>query len=131
MPVARHRKAWALEATAPRTRAAETPPTPEPKPREARRILPKSSPVTPAERRSESPLSQPAADVPREILVVASRLKEYVRKRSGFNTSERVLAPLSDILREVVDEAIHNAARDERKTILDRDVPKPRAKGDR
>jgi hypothetical protein len=62
-------------------------------------------------------------DVPREVLIVASRLKEYVRARSGYNTSDRVLAPLSDIVRQVVDQAIENARRDGRMTILDRDVP--------
>ena len=62
-------------------------------------------------------------DVPDEILIVASRLKDYVRARSGMNTSDRVLAPLSKILREVCDRAIDNARRDERKTVLDRDIP--------
>jgi hypothetical protein len=73
-------------------------------------------------------VSPPAAkkqteDVPREVLIVASRLKDYVRARSGYNTSDRVLAPLSDIVRQVVDQTIENARRDGRMTILDRDVP--------
>lgn len=127
LPVAKHRKAWALEQTAPRTPEPEAPPAATAKTREPRRILPKSSPAT----GSGSSALQSADDIPREILVVASRLKEYVRQRSGFNTSERVLGPLSDILREVVDEAIENAARDERKTVLDRDIPKPRGRGAR
>jgi histone H3/H4 len=50
-------------------------------------------------------------------------LKEYIRARSGFSTSERVLAPLSAIVRQVCDAAIANATRDERKTVLDRDIP--------
>ena len=56
---------------------------------------------------------------------VRSRLKDYVRKRSGYNTSERALGPLSDIVRKAVDEAIRRAGEDERKTVLDRDIPKP------
>ena len=60
------------------------------------------------------------------MLIVASRLKDYVRARSGMNTSDRVLEPLSAIVRSVCEEAIRNAERDERKTILDRDIPKPR-----
>jgi histone H3/H4 len=64
--------------------------------------------------------------IPEEILIIASRLKDYVRARSGFNTSDRVLEPLSEILREVCDRAIENASRDGRKTVLDRDVPKRR-----
>jgi histone H3/H4 len=67
----------------------------------------------------------PAPKPPDEVLVIASRLKDYVRARSGFHTSDRVLEPLSDIVRRVADEAIRNAARDGRKTVLDRDVPKP------
>ncbi len=55
---------------------------------------------------------------------MASRLKAYIDARSGMNTSDRVLPHLSDIVRRVCDEAIRNAARDERKTVLDRDIPK-------
>ena len=122
LPVARHRKAWALEKQAPRTPYS---PAASPPPRAPRRIIAKT-PARPADTSAPAPSSGLSGDVPREILVVASRLKDYVRRRSGFNTSERVLDPLSDILREIVDEAIQNAARDERKTILDRDVPRPR-----
>jgi hypothetical protein len=64
--------------------------------------------------------------VPRDVLIVASRLKDFVRACSGFNTSDRVLDPLSDIVREVCEEAIRNAERDGRKTVLDRDIPKRR-----
>jgi hypothetical protein len=60
---------------------------------------------------------------PPEVLIVASRLKEYVRARSGYNTSDRVLGPLSDIVRRVCDQAIANARREGRTTVLDRDIP--------
>ena len=62
---------------------------------------------------------------PDEVLIVASRLKSYVRSRAGYNTSERVLGPLSEIVRKVCDEAIENARREGRTTVLDRDIPKP------
>jgi hypothetical protein len=62
--------------------------------------------------------------VPEEVLIIASRLKDYIRARSGFNTSDGVLDPLSDIVRRVCDDAIRNATRDGRKTVLDRDLPK-------
>ena len=62
--------------------------------------------------------------MPEEILIISSRLKEYIRARSGYNTSDRVLEPLSDIVRRVCDEAIKNAQREGRMTVLDRDVPK-------
>lgn len=70
-----------------------------------------------AARRSSSELS--AADV----LVVASRLKTYIRAQSGMNTSDTVLGPLSEHLRKLAHYAIRNARADGRKTVMDRDVP--------
>jgi histone H3/H4 len=57
------------------------------------------------------------------VLIVASRLKDYIRAKSGYNTSDRVLEPLSEIVRRVCDQAIENARRDGRMTVLDRDIP--------
>ena len=62
-------------------------------------------------------------DVSQEVLIVASRLKEFIRARSGFNTSDGALDPLSEIVRQVCDEAIQRAMRDGRKTVLARDIP--------
>ena len=115
VPGARHRESWALEKKAPTSREAE----PEAQGSERaprRRIVPTAPTAAPA------PKATP--DLPREVLIVASRLKDYIRARSGMNTSDRVLGPLSDIIRDVCDEAIRNATRDERQTVLDRDIPK-------
>jgi len=49
-------------------------------------------------------------------------LKQYIHGRSGFHTSDGVLKPLSEIVRRVCDGAIENAAREGRKTVLDRDI---------
>ena len=61
------------------------------------------------------------ADLPRDVLVVVSKLKAYVRARSGMNTSDNVVGALSDHLRKICDEAIRNAAQEGRKTVMDRD----------
>lgn len=112
LPTANHREAWAVEKTAPSTRE----PLPEQPEKTGRRRIVREAPAP----------RSPASDaVPDDVLIVASRLKDYVRARAGFNTSERVLEPLSDIVRTVCDEAIENARRDERRTVLDRDIPKP------
>ena len=75
-------------------------------------------PRAPASR--QRPVAGPSA--PRgEILVVASRLKDYVRNKSGMNTSDAVLDVLSDKLRELCDEAIRRARGAGRQTVLDRD----------
>ena len=112
LPSAKHREAWAVEQTAPLSLDEPTSPAkPEQRERGQRRIV-----------RTESSGS-PAPDESAEVLIVASRLKEYIRARSGFNTSDRVLSPLSDIVRRVCDEAIRNASREGRMTVLDRDIP--------
>ena len=117
VPTMRHRDAWAEETTAP-TRAEwerENPPKPtvESAPR------PVSSPAAP----TAGPISPsaPLAPAEREILIVASKLKAYVRARSGMNTSDGVMEVLSDRVRELCDDAIRHAASDGRKTVMDRD----------
>jgi hypothetical protein len=112
LPVANHRESWAVEKKAPLVLESETPAVgTSSEKREPRRIVARAA--------SASTEARP----PPEVLVVASRLKEYVRSRSGFNTSDRVLEPLSEIIREVCDRAIQSAERDGRRTVLDRDIP--------
>jgi hypothetical protein len=53
--------------------------------------------------------------------VVVSKLKAYVRDRSGMNTSDSVSELLSDRLRRMCDQAIQRAQRDGRRTVMDRD----------
>jgi hypothetical protein len=116
LPGANHRDSWAVEKKAPMT------PDPSPEVQLAAVRGPRSGFKREA---SPPPRAVAQAKLPDETLVVMSRLKEYIRAKSGFNTSERVLKPLSDIVRKVADEAIRNAERAERKTVLDRDVPGP------
>lgn len=59
----------------------------------------------------------------REILIVVSKMKKYIKERSGMNTSDAVGEALGDHVRAVCDQAIQAAAADGRKTVLDRDVP--------
>ncbi len=108
LPSAHHRQSWALERRAPAS-AAEAAGAAERGPGRRRLVrTPGSAAAAPAE----------------EVLIVAARLKEYVRKRSGgFHTSDRVLEPLSEIVRRVCDQAIRNATREGRRTVLDRDIP--------
>jgi histone H3/H4 len=56
-----------------------------------------------------------------EVLVVASKLKNYIKSKSGMNTSAAVMGVLSDRLRQLCDQAIESAKRDGRKTVMDRD----------
>lgn len=56
-----------------------------------------------------------------EVLVVASKLKNYIRTQSGMNTSSAVMEALSAKVRQLCDQAIENAKKDGRKTVMDRD----------
>ncbi|HEY8142817.1 MAG TPA: hypothetical protein VIG06_09100 [Kofleriaceae bacterium] len=140
LPTMRHREAWAVEKHSPTAAAwqrqlAEDSGRATPAPTTA---AAKSAPITvrsapapaPAAARVEQPrrqvVSAPAAasdeDVDEDdILVVVSKLKKYVRAKSGMNTSDNVMGVLSDILRKVCDRAIQKAAEEGRKTVLDRD----------
>jgi len=63
----------------------------------------------------------PESAIPGDVLVVASKLKAYIRARSGMNTSESVMDELSAIVRGHADRAIEHARSEGRKTVMDRD----------
>ncbi|MCB0309091.1 MAG: hypothetical protein KDD48_06950 [Bdellovibrionales bacterium] len=56
-----------------------------------------------------------------EILIVASKVKSYIKNQSQMNTSGSVLEVLSNRVRDLCNQAIENAKRDGRKTVMDRD----------
>ena len=64
-------------------------------------------------------MTDPNSD--KEILVVASKIKKYVRSVAGMSTSANVLPKLSDAIRSLCNQAIENARADGRKTVMDRD----------
>ena len=56
-----------------------------------------------------------------EVLVVVSKVKNYIRAASGMNTAGTVAAKLSEDIRRMCDRAIENARNEGRKTVMDRD----------
>lgn len=56
-----------------------------------------------------------------EVLIVASKLKNYIKSKHGLNTSADVMEKLSQIVRNVTDEACNQAKSQGRKTLMDRD----------
>jgi hypothetical protein len=139
----RHRDAWAVEARAPSqaewAREQGPAPTPAPRPAPAPAPAPRPAPApapAPERRMVAPPAPAPAAaaapsqlalaDAERDMLIVVSKMKKYIKDRSGFNCSDAVADVLSEHVRAICDESIRAAARDERKTVLDRDVPKAR-----
>ena len=73
-----------------------------------------------------APMLSMSSGYDRDMLIVISKLKKYIRDRSGMNTSDAVADVLSEHVRLICDHAIHAAHADGRKTVLDRDVPRPR-----
>ena len=148
----RHRDAWAEDKIAPTKAAWEremadlpaepprpstAPPRPAPPPTAAVAVRAAPAPAAPAQaaptRRivgEASPATPGGVElsdaVERDILIVVSKLKKYIKDRSGMNCSDAVAEILSDHVRALCDDAIRTAGRDERKTVLDRDVPRPR-----
>lgn len=107
LPVFRHKDAWAEEKTAPKVKEAET-------------ASPTVSRLATAHLTQGAKTTAPT-DTPHDILIVASKLKDYVRAKSGLNTSANVLERLSDMIRLQCDKAIERAEKDNRKTVMDRD----------
>jgi histone H3/H4 len=147
LPTMRHREAWAVEKRSPseaawrqEQQAQAAAPAPAPRPA-AQASRPASAPAPrPSPSPSPAPVSvlrRPVVAAPRvqededmsdesaatteEVLVVVSKLKKYIRAKSGMNTSDAVVSVLSEHLRHVCDLAIQKATEDGRKTVLDRD----------
>jgi histone H3/H4 len=97
-------------------------PPPPPAPSGTRRVVGEASPASAAA--VEGLQLNEVTD--RDILIVVSKMKKYIKERSGMNCSDAVAEMLSDHVRVLCDDCIRAAARDERKTVLDRDVPRPR-----
>jgi hypothetical protein len=103
VPTMRHRDAWAEERSSPTEEEW-------------------SSPGSEASGSAGGhPSSAEPGEIPHDILIVVSKLKQYVRARSGMNTSDSVMEVLSRRIRAMCDDAIQRARDDGRKTIMDRD----------
>jgi len=93
-----HKSAWAEEETAPLSSDEHV----------ARKVIVESA-------------APKAEKVAREILVVASKMKAYIKAKHDLNTSGDVMDALSDILRFQCDQAAEKARQDGRKTLMERD----------
>ena len=120
-------------ATASQARLATPAATPGAPPAPARRIVGETPPGTAGSAAGSTAGSTAGSGgvhlndiVDRDMLIVVSKLKKYIKDRSGMNCSDAVAEVLSDHVRVLCDDSIRAAGRDERKTVLDRDVPRPR-----
>jgi histone H3/H4 len=58
----------------------------------------------------------------KEVLVIASKVKNYIKTTSDMKCSAKVIEVLSDKVRELCDDAIASAKSDKRKTVQDKDL---------
>lgn len=109
LPGAKHRNAGAIEKRSPSTAQQEEPAVPK-------RIIISSgiSSAATSTAQKKSPMSN-------EVLVVVSKMKQYIRDVSEMNTSEDVNQMISQMIRSECDKAILNAGADGRKTVMARD----------
>jgi len=119
VPGARHRDASAVQKQAPTTPEVEGAATASASGPQ-RRIISTTVQTALAQNNRAGAVTSRALR-PREVLVIASRLKEYIESGGDLNTSAGVMDVLSDHLRILCDLAIENARADGRKTVMDRD----------
>ncbi len=107
-PVMNHKSSWAEENRSPKKENYQV----EEDSNAPRRIL-----VT--NRASESSAVGSASE--EDILIVASKLKQYVKDKYDMNTSANVMEALSHVVRRQTDRAVARAKSEGRKTLMDRD----------
>jgi histone H3/H4 len=56
-----------------------------------------------------------------DVLVVASKVKKYIKEKAGMNTSATTMDALTQVVVKACDQAIEHAKNDGRKTVMDRD----------
>jgi histone H3/H4 len=113
VPMMRHRDAWAEKAVAP-SRESYLAELAEEQEEEQSKLADEADKARRIVGLSDDGL-------PKDVLVVVSKLKAYVKARSGMSTSDGAMDLLSKHLRQLCDEAIRHAATAGRKTVMDRD----------
>jgi histone H3/H4 len=113
VPMMRHRDAWAEKAVAPSRESylAEL----------AAEEEEEASKMADEAEKGRRIVGLSDDGLPKDVLIVVSKLKAYVKARSGMSTSDGAMDVLSAHLRKVCDEAIRHAATAGRKTVMDRD----------
>ena len=121
LPEMRHREKWAVEKRSP-TRAQHQAALAELADKEARQTAAATKDALP--KRVAGASADDAEDLSDEILIVASRLKDYVTDHFALRTSDSVLVALSELVRGLISDAVDRAALNGRKTVMGRDLKK-------
>lgn len=109
-PVMNHKSSWAEENRSPRKENY----TPETDSALPRRIIVNQKPAS-------QDVGETGSANEEDILIVASKLKQYIKDKYDLNTSANVMEALSHIVRRSTDRAVARARSEGRKTVMDRD----------
>jgi histone H3/H4 len=109
-PVMNHKSSWAEENRSPRREDFQKEELASTAPR---RIIVQSKNTN--EQTTVNEVSE------KEILIVASKLKAYIKDKYDMNTSANVMDILSGQVRRLTDKAVAKARSEGRKTVMDRD----------
>lgn len=120
LPMMRHREAWAVEEQAPTAEAWAKEVAGEAAPASSE-VSPSSRGAPPKRRVVGTKAYDTPPGAPVEVLVIASRLKHYLKEVHGLSTSDAVMDLLSEHLRRLANRAALAAKDADRKTVLDRD----------
>lgn len=112
LPIMNHREASTIERTAPSQQENNSTPTAATPPAASKGSAGTTPRANPTQGTSNN----------NEILVVASKVKDYIKEQSGMNTAASALEALSDRIRQLSNVGIENAKADERKTVMARDI---------
>lgn len=112
LPGAKHRNAGAIEKRSPTQQQFQAQST-DTAAAVPKRIIVQSPGAT--------PVSVVKSSMDREVLVVVSKMKQFIKDISDMNTAEDVNQILSDKVRHECEKAIANARADGRKTVMARD----------
>ncbi len=107
LPGAKHRSAGAVEKTSPMTASPDAP----------KRIIVQNPSISMPGANTQ----QNKSSMESEVLVVVSKMKQYIKDISDMNTSEDVNQVISHMVRIQLDRAVENARREGRKTVMARD----------
>jgi len=73
--------------------------------------------------RDQSSIRPSTSGVKIDVLVVASKVKKYIKDMADMNTAASTMDELTERILLLCDKSIENARADGRKTVMDRDVP--------
>ncbi|MBX9769060.1 MAG: hypothetical protein K2X47_17425 [Bdellovibrionales bacterium] len=126
LPFANHKTSGAIEEKAP-SRLEEAPPATFTSAASASSSMSTQMPVNTTQTGPQkkiirmNPAPSSSAANAGEILVVQSKVRDYIAEKSGFNTSSSAYDWLSMAVRILCEQAIDEARADGRKTVMDKD----------